>query len=321
MDIRRVHPQLRAMARRAPRLNLDSRLVRFVARLGSRYLVPRAKVSGVRVRDVRDGDVRARLYVPDRPSGAAVLWIHGGGMVIGAPQQDDRFCALLASRLGATVVSADYRLAPEHPHPAPVNDSHATWDWLLAHATALGVDPARIAIGGASAGGGIAAALTARLHDEQHTQPAAQWLLYPMLDDRTATRRELDEVDHFVWNNTANRIGWTALLNDLTTPGSTDVPSAAAPARREDLSGLPATWIGVGDIDLFYQEDATYAQRLRAAGVTTAFEVLQGAPHGFESLAPKAPPVRTLLDTGLNWLDKALQPTDDPTSGYPSASS
>ncbi|GAB3597136.1 alpha/beta hydrolase [Microbacterium tumbae] len=307
MDIEQVHPQLQGMARNAPKLDVGSRFMRAVARLGSRYLLPRAHVPGVVVRDVREGDARLRLYTPEGATGAALLWIHGGGMVIGAPRQDDRFCAETAARLGITIASADYRLAPEHPYPTPVEDCRAVWEWLLRNVAALGIDPDRIAVGGGSAGAGLAAALVHALHDNGETQPIAQWLLYPMIDDRTAADSALDGIDHYVWNNVSNRIGWTAYLRGIAEPGSDAVPAEAAPARREDLTGLPPTWVGVGDIDLFHREDTVYARRLRDAGVPVQLDVLAGAPHGFESLAPEAPVVREFVDTAREWLADATR--------------
>ena len=161
-----------------------------------------------------------RLLVPHRrpPAGVALdsrlalLWIHGGGLVIGGAAQDDRFCAETARELGITVVSAEYRLAPEHPYPA---------------------------------------ALVQRLYDEGE-RPRAQWLFCPMLDDRTAARRGLDGAGPRVWDNRLNRFGWRAYLG--TEPGAPVVPHYAVPARRDDVAGLPDTWIGVGDIDLFHDE-------------------------------------------------------------------
>jgi acetyl esterase/lipase len=215
-------------------------------------------------------------------------------------------------------VSVEYRKAPEHPFPAALDDCNAGWEWLQRNAVSLGISPARVAIGGQSAGGGLAAALVQRLHDAQSTageptagepiaggpQPIAQWLFCPMLDDRTAARLELDRVGHRVWNNRANRFGWSSYLG--TTPGSPAVPPYAVPARREDLTGLPPAWIGVGDIDLFHEEDRAYAERLRAAGVEATLHVVPGAPHGFEAWAPKTNLSRAYVGSALDWLGPAL---------------
>jgi len=306
MDLGRVHPELRRAVRRLPRVNVASGVSRVFARFATRRLLRPARVPGVTIRDVRDGAARLRLYLPERAAGGALVWIHGGGMVMGAPRQDDRLCAETAADLGVVVASADYRMAPEHPFPLPQQDCLAVWSWLLAHARELGVDPGRIAVGGASAGAGLAAALCNALRDAGGPQPAAQWLLYPMLDDRTAARRELDALEHFVWDNASNRVGWTALLLGTGRPGDDGIPAAAAPARRADLRGLPPAWIGVGDIDLFHDEDADYARRLGAAGVPVTLDVVPGAPHGFESIAADAPVVRAALARARAWLRDAL---------------
>lgn len=306
MDLARVHPELRRAARHAPHVNLESALSRRVARLVTRRLLPAARVPGVAIRDVVDAGARLRLYSPASASGAALIWIHGGGMVLGGPRQDDRFCAETAAALGVVVASVDYRMAPEHPFPVPQQDCLAVWTWLQTHGPALGVDPARVAVGGASAGGGLAASVVGAVHDAGGVQPAAQWLLYPMLDDRTAADIELDAIDHPVWDNGANRFGWTALLLGTARPGDADVPAAAAPARRDALAGLPPTWICVGDVDLFHDEDVAYARRLEDAGVPVALDVLPGAPHGFQSLAAGAPVVRDAVARGREWLRGTL---------------
>ena len=307
MEIERVHPQLRQMVQRAPKVDIGSRFMRHVARFGSRYLLPRAKTAGVSVHNVRAGTVRLRLYIPQQRTGAGLVWIHGGGMVIGAPQQDDLLCAATAAQLGIVIASADYRMAPEHPYPTPQHDCLEVWNWTQHNAEKLGLDHERIAVGGASAGGGLAASLVNTLHDSGDVQPLAQWLLYPMLDDRTAADRTLDSIDHYIWNNTANRIGWTALLRGTTTPGAHNVPADASPARRSHTGSLPRTWIGVGDIDLFHHEDTTYARNLMSAGTPVDLTVLAGAPHGFENLARDTPIVRDFIDDAQQWLARAVQ--------------
>jgi acetyl esterase/lipase len=269
-------------------------------------------VGGVDLREPAAGPVRLRVFTPvtGPPDGGprpALLWLHGGGLVMGTPLQDDRFCAATALDLGVVVASVRYRLAPEHPFPAAADDGYAAWLWLRGNAAALGVDPARIAIGGQSAGGGLAASMVQRIHDAGRPgegRPVAQWLFSPMLDDRTAARRELDAVRHHVWDNALNRIGWRAFLG--TAPGGGDVPPYAAAARRTDLSGLPASWIGVGSVDLFHDEDRAYAAGLRAAGVDCTLDVVPDAPHGFESWASGTGLARAYVDRARAWLGGAL---------------
>jgi acetyl esterase/lipase len=166
------------------------------------------------------------------------------------------------------------------------------------------IDPHRIAIGGESAGGGLAAGLVLRLHDDGAQQPVAQWLFCPMLDDRTALERTLDELNHFVWNNKMNLVGWRSYLGDAI--GTDQVSAYAAPARRTDFRGLPRTWIGVGDVELFFEENKAYAEKLSAAGVDCELDVVSGAPHAFEGLAPDSSLARDYLQRAKDWLRHAV---------------
>ena len=310
MNIDAVDPQLRPALAKVPALDNSRRWVRLVGRLGPRLLLVEP-VEGVTVRWLRRGPLRLRIYAPTRTAaaGPALLWIHGGGLVIGSSQQDDRLCLGTAAALGIPVVSVEYRLAPEHPFPAALDDAMSAWRWLQSNAGGLGVDPARVAIGGESAGAGIAASLAHRLHDEGGVQPVAQWLFAPMLDDRTAARTELDAIDHPVWNNHANRFGWAAYLGRAhggPSAGATP-PPYAVPARRDDLTGLPPTWIYSGDIELFHEEIEAYAGRLRAAGVAVASEVVPGAAHGFENWAHSTDLARGLVGRAQDWLARTLR--------------
>jgi acetyl esterase/lipase len=260
---------------------------------------------GVTLSTVPVGAGAVRVYRPEGElSGAGLLWVHGGGYVIGQAAMDDRFCSVTARDLGLVVVSVEYRLSPEHPFPLPLDDCLAAWTWFQEHADGLGVDPARVVVGGQSAGGGLAAGLVQRLHDAGGTQPVAQLLMCPMLDDRTAARRELDAVGHWVWSNRRNRAGWAAYLGQ--EPGLAEVPPHAVPARRDDLAGLPPTYVGVGDIDLFHDENVSYAERLRAAGVPCDLDVVPGAPHGFESIVPASALTARYLGRARAWLRRAV---------------
>jgi acetyl esterase/lipase len=234
-----------------------------------------------------------------------MLYIHGGGMMIGAPQMDDGLLSNLASELDIVIVSPEYRLAPEHPYPAPLDDCQEAWQWMLDDFSQLGIDTKRIVIGGESAGGGLAAGLVLRIHDEGGQRPIAQWLFCPMLDDRTALDRSLDAVDHFVWNNKLNLAGWSSYLGKEF--GTEQVSAYAAPARRVDFSGLPKAWIGVGDVELFYEEDKKYAEHLSAAGVQCELDVVAGGPHAFEGMAPDAQVSKDYLSRAKGWLKKALE--------------
>lgn len=303
MDLERVDPALRPALRRTPVLDIENRLV--LALLGGPVsrLVPGRRVEGVERRTIRDGDVRVRLYTPADPTGSALLWIHGGGLVVGSARMDDRLCGETARQLGVTIVSVDYRLAPKHPYPAALDDCLAAWAWLAAHAGELGVDPDRVAVGGQSAGGGLAACLVQRLHDDG-AAVAAQWLFCPMLDDRTAAERAHDATGHHIWNNRSNLVGWRSYLGEA--PGAASVPPYAVAARREDLSGLPPTWIYTSDIELFHDEDVAYARRLEAAGVEVTLEVVRAAPHGFEAWATDTPLAQALFANARDWLGARL---------------
>jgi acetyl esterase/lipase len=230
------------------------------------------------------------VYEPEgrrRPSGA-LLWMHGGGLVMGTATQAHETCSRLASEVGIAVVNVEYRLAPEHPFPAGLDDCIAALSWLHDHADELGVDPARVAVGGDSAGGGLAATLSQRARDTGGPPIALQLLVYPMLDDRTVLRS--DGGTTLVWTPVSNRFAWTAYLGH--PPSEADERPYAAGARLEDLSGLPPAWIGVGDIDLFHDEDVAYARRLEEAGVPCELHVVPGMYHGADAIAPTAATMR-----------------------------
>ena len=271
------HPELRRSARLLPKQMITPVTLPFV-RAASR-LMWRNAPSDVEVLTLGSG-VSVRLHRPAGISspGPALLWIHGGGYVIGDAAQDDDLCRRFAEKLGATVAAVNYRLAPQHPYPVPLEDCYAALSWLTGLPS---VDPDRVAIGGASAGGGLAAALALLTRDRGEIPLVAQLLVYPMLDDRTVGRADLDNPGHRLWNQTSNRFGWQAYLGDAD-------PDVAVPARRDDLAGLPPAWIGVGTLDLFHDEDLAYAQRLQDAGVSCEVTVVPGAFHGFDGIAPNA---------------------------------
>ena len=254
------------------------------------------------------GGQGARLYEPQgrkSPSGA-LLWIHGGGFVLGQAEVDEQLCSQMARDLGIVVLSASYRLAPEHPFPAAVDDCTAALRYLHAQAGAWGVDPARIAVGGASAGGGLAASVVQRACDEQ-VQVCFQLLVYPMLDDRTAARRGHDGRGRVGWTPRSNRWAWSAYLGhgvhqDERRP-------YAVPSRRADLRGLPPAYISVGELDLFHDEDVAYARRLQAAGVPVQLHVEPGMYHGAESgLHTSVPTMRAFRQRSFDALAQALGP-------------
>jgi len=283
MKLSAVAPELQPLIRRMPRAPVTNGFQRRLSRLLIR-LLPKVRQEGVTLEIIREGSVSLRLYRPQTlRTTSPLLWIHGGGYMIGTAKQDDRFCGETSAKLGMIVVSAEYRLAPEHSFPAAIDDCFMVWNWLQRSAAVLEIDPTRVVIGGQSAGGGLAAGLVQRLHDSGGIKPLAQWLFCPMLDDRTTTRTDLATLDHFIWNNRLNTIGWRSYLGGGTA--EQQIPPYAVPARRHDLHGLPPAWIGVGGIDLFHDECQTYAERLDAAGIDVTLDDVPGAPHAFEALA------------------------------------
>ena len=254
------HPDLARVARWLPRSAVSPRTLR-PARMGT-GLLARIPKRGVAVQRLGPTSVRVHQPAASHRPRPALLWIHGGGYVLGTAAQDDALCSHFAQSLGIVVAAVEYRLAPEHPFPVPLHDCYEALTWLARQPQ---VDPARVAVGGASAGGGLAAALALLAHERGEVQLAFQLLAYPMLDDRTAARAGITDTNFRLWNNTANRFGWQSYTG--LPPGSHEVTGLAAPSRYGDLSGLPPAWIGVGTLDLFHDEDRAYERRLREAGV------------------------------------------------------
>lgn len=243
---------------------------------------------------------------PERTSNAAILQIHGGGMVMGSAASSTLANASLAVRLGLLVVAVDYRLAPEHPFPAPQEDCMAAYDWLCAEADSLGVDPARIAVLGESAGGGLAAALCLMVRDIGRPVPALLALTYPMLDWRTgsAVQPGYPVTGEFVWTRAANQYGWNAHRGDF---GCDDERKGwFSPALADEVTSLPPTFMVTGGLDLFLQEDLDFAERLGAAGVPIEFHVYPGAFHAF-NLVPTAGVTQQFNRDLENALKRALR--------------
>jgi acetyl esterase/lipase len=225
---------------------------------------------------------------------------------MGRPEQDDRMCLEIAGRLQMIVASVEYRLAPENPFPSALEDAHTVLHWLLTNDIELHVDPGRIAVGGGSAGGGLAAALAQRIHDEGQITLALQLLVYPMLDDATGSRVAPSPQHLRIWTPKSNRFGWSSYLG---SPADRRQDSRyAVPARRTDLAGLAPAWIGVGAEDLFHDEDAEYARKLTTSGVSAHLVVVPGAFHGFDAVFPHKDVSRRFLDQQVTALSTALFP-------------
>jgi acetyl esterase/lipase len=228
--------------------------------------------------------VRCLLYGPaereNATSTAAYLHVHGGGYLFGSPEGSDPMNRYIARELGITVLSVDYRLAPEHPIPAPLDDCYAALSWLHENATDLGVDPQRIGIGGESAGGGLAAALAIKARDAGEYPICWQALTYPMLDNRTGSEAYPGDplVGEFVWTRELNQYGWQSYL------GQAAPEAPQVPARLQSFEGLPPTWMFTATLDLFRDENIEYAQKLMAAGVSCELSVYPGACHAFQRI-------------------------------------
>lgn len=235
------------------------------------------------------GSPKVKVWIvdptPSQKNKPVLVHMHGGGFVMQDAMLLPRIQGI-AKDCGCVVVSVEYRLAPETRYPGALQDNYAALKWVHANAAELGIDPTRIAIGGESAGGGHAAMLALYARDRKEVPIIFQLLIYPQLDDRTgSTRPAASGNGEFLWTAKDNQFAWSSLLG--VAAGSANVP-AGIPARATDLSGLPPTWIGVGSIDLFAEEDKEYASRLKAAGVETNFVTVPGAYHGFDVVAPNA---------------------------------
>jgi acetyl esterase/lipase len=229
-----------------------------------------------------------------------LYWMHGGGTVIGNRHMDDARLLEWCRSLGCVCVSVEYRLAPEAPYPAPLNDCEAGLRFVVEHARELRIDPHRVGIGGRSAGGALAAGLALRWRDDAKAKLAFLYLEYPMLDDRGLT--ESSRLEGLpVWSRESNAFGWRSYLGDRC--GTDDVPADAAPARATELRGLPSTFVGVGTADCLRDESIDFGARLCRAAVPTEMHVYAGAVHGFDMFADTAV-ARTAARDSLDWLGR-----------------
>ncbi len=315
-DSPHYHPDL-TRARFMPRTSAtrgNRRLLRAITRIGRNRPPTDGELidlgNGASVRVHRPLTAPAMNAGERRPG---ILYLHGGGLIIGSAVQGDPLCRRFADELGAVAASVGYRLPPEHPYPAPLDDCYAALQWLAAQPD---VDPARIAIIGLSAGGGLAASLALLARDRGEISLAGQVLAYPMLDDRTDESAAAHPRMLRLWNGPSNRLGWGMYLGAgrALAPGAGAAASPldaatlelAVPARRTDLSGLAPAWIGVGTLDLFHDEDVEYARRLADAGVQCELHVITGAYHGFDASEPKAAISRDFVQRQVDALRRML---------------
>ncbi len=256
------------------------KVFRFLGKFLGNILMPKPNTACVVITDNKNVSRGLLIVNPENQKGEGALFlIHGGGYVVGNYKDNLAYACDISRELGISVLSPAYGLGPENPFPCGINDLYESWQWLLDNASAFNINKEKIVIGGISAGGGIAAGLIQKIHDEGGTQPVAQLLIYPMLDDRVATKPELTERAHRVWNNVSNYFGWKSYLG--REPGSEFI-EYSVPGRRENLSGLPPAWIGVGTADLFLDEDRDYAKRLKDDGVDVSYVEVAGGIHAFD---------------------------------------
>ncbi|PJI07569.1 MULTISPECIES: alpha/beta hydrolase [Clostridium] len=256
-----------------------------------------------------ESELLVKIYEPNNRKNTnlpVVFWIHGGGYVMGHPDGDDALCECFVTEINCVVISIDYRLAPEHKYPAAIEDCYAGLKWTINNAEKLKIDISRIAIAGASAGGGLTAALALMVRDRGEIEVAFQAPLYPMLDDRNVTfsSHEINEENlPKAWNREANEIAWKMYLGDKD---SNEISYYAAPARAKYLTGLPPAYIFIGQLDPFRDETLEYVSRLAKAGVPVEFHLYPGCFHGFDSIFNDAEISKQARSGFIDALSKAL---------------
>ncbi|KKK39199.1 lipase [Mesobacillus campisalis] len=290
----RIDPELREVLDIFPPLDLDNveatrQFMHEMSQSIETPVDPSLSISNRMIQGPADNpSVRVRIYEPKEKTELlpGLLWIHGGGYVLGVPEGDDVLCQRFVTEGKCTVVSVDYRLAPENPYPAGLEDCYSALQWFSENAADLGVDPSCIGVAGASAGGGLTAALSLLARDRKGPELCFQMPLYPMIDDRNNTPSSLEITGNMIWNHDLNQKGWSMYLNGIN--GTENVPAYAAASRATDLSGLPYTYTCVGQLDPFRDETLSYVQKLCQAGVDVEFHLYPGCYHGFEGVVPQA---------------------------------
>ncbi|WP_322924297.1 alpha/beta hydrolase [Paenibacillus campi] len=303
---RALHPEIKDSLALFPELHLPEQLDMArqfewpAAEPNERVMIHEYEIQGG-----ADQPLRVRVYMPAQQVETAsslpgILWTHGGGHVLGSPEGEDKLCMLIVETVGCVIVSPDYRLAPEHPYPADVEDAFAALCWMMSDACPFSVRADRLAVGGASAGGGLAAALALLARDRKGPPLCFQLLLYPMLDHRNDTPSSHEIHYPKVWNRESNLAAWRMYL------GSKAADLYASPSLATDLTGLPPAYLCVGQLDPFRDETIAYAAKLAQAGIDAELHVQPGCYHGFENVAPEAAPSRRFRDAYVQALYRAL---------------
>ena len=309
-----VDSALQAAAREtlkfAPITSIDAKVLKEMRGMSEKFAG--ARLPDVPVQEqqvpVGGGAPDVTVYVINARPGdhrPGILHTHGGGYIAGSAKWEVPRLQKLAQEMDCIIVSVDYRLAPETTYTGSTEDNYAGLKWMYNRAAQIGLDTTRIALMGESAGGGHAARLAITARDRREVPIALQALVYPMLDDRTASSRAVPPfIGAIGWGPEANRYGWQAFLGQQ--PGTATVPAASVPARVSDLSNLPPAWIGVGSIDLFVSEDMEYARRLIDVGVPTELYVVPGAFHGFDVIGADTEPAARFTKSKLDALRRAF---------------
>lgn len=255
------------------------------------------------------GELAIRIFRPAKRTDAllpAVVWLHGGGMMFGSLEIDVPFAERYVEEIDCVVILVNYRLAPENPYPAGLEDCYATLVWCAENAAEMDIDPARIAVGGESAGGGLAAGTALLARDRKGPALAYQILVYPMLDDRNNTPSAFEFEEIPSWSRQQNHWGWRGLLGERS--GGDDVATYAAPARETNFENLPPALVQVGELDIFRDECIDYAARLMRAKVSAELHVYPAAFHGWDACAPESRQSARAFDERIEAMRRALHP-------------
>jgi len=288
---KKVTPELRSILSAMPKMNLTLERLESIRNWMKETSINNSSLTSESISisnqfisgSDEETQIRVRIYKPitKKENLSGLLWMHGGAYTLGLPEQDDVICQRFVSESNCVVVSVDYRLAPENPFPAPVEDCYAALKWFSENAEKLGTDVSQIAVAGISAGGGLAAAVSLLARDRKGPSIAFQMPLSPMIDNRNISPSSHEILDRRVWNRTENLQAWEMYLG---SDNKGEVSQYAAPTFAIDLSRLPPAYICIGDLDPFRDETIDYVTRLRQAGVPTEFHLYPGCFHGFDQL-------------------------------------